>query len=98
MIDWCNGWSPVQDEAERRSFENELSREIETNREHPLYGLDYQVVGRLLGEDDFILRLGDGHQYAHVHLTWNREDRPLWPYCEIIGDESAVNRFLREWS
>jgi hypothetical protein len=48
--------------------------------------------------DDLILRLDERDEFAWVHLTWNREQRPECPHCEILGGLEAVNRFLSDWT
>jgi hypothetical protein len=97
LLNWSNGWRQIADEKHRSYLERELAWELAENPRHMLAGRQYVVVGLLGGYDDLILRLDDRDEFAWIHLTWNREKRPEWPHCELLGGVEAVNRFLSEW-
>ena len=67
-------WMPVEDGA---SLLKELKREMPWG--HQLRGKDLTVFARADYHDDIALVLPDG-SIAEVHLTWNKERDPAWPY------------------
>ncbi len=44
------------------------------------------------------MRLGDADVYAWIHLSWNRENQPAWPHCELIGGSEALDTLLAAWA
>jgi hypothetical protein len=90
-ITWFNKWHPVEDDRHRQYIEGELRWEVAHFPQHLLSGVRFRVVAALDTYDNFIIRMDDGRTYAYVHLTWKRES----PHIELIGDDEAVNRFIR---
>jgi hypothetical protein len=78
--EWLPPWAPVDDPASRAALEAELIREL--SAEHVLSGVQFRLVGRHTGRDDFLFELEDG-RFAQVHLTWSKETRPLWPATDV---------------
>jgi hypothetical protein len=94
MILWQQGWHEFDLSDKESYFLRELLWEIQENPKHPLYGKEARIVGWRRGHDDFILYLPGEGCYAYVHLTWNRETHPTFPYCQALEDIEAVNAFL----
>jgi len=61
-----------------------------------LYGKDLLIFGWIPGHDDFILFLPAEARYAYVHLTWNKETDPKFPYCELFDGIEDVNDFFAQ--
>ena len=94
---WQGKWREF-DLADKESyFLGELRWEIETNIAHPLYGKELRIAGWIKGYDDFIIHLPKDSRYAYVHLTWNRETTPAFPYCKFFDSIEEVNGFLADW-
>jgi hypothetical protein len=92
-VAWCNGWHEVPDERHRLYIERELGWELDQVQGHPLRGQSFRVVAALNTYDDFILHLEEGQGYAYVHLVWKPAPPPFRP----LGDEEALQQFIREW-
>jgi hypothetical protein len=82
------GWEPVED-AER--LEAELAREIQDG--HPLWGRQVRALARARVSDDFLFEVDGGPTVASVHLTWQENDRPPWPWTNF---HDSVERFASE--
>jgi hypothetical protein len=96
-IEWVNGWYSLACDLRQSYLQGELEWELAGNHGHILAGRRYEAIGLCGVYDDLILRLDDRDEYAWIHLTWNRENRPAWPHCQLLGGLGALNRFLREW-
>jgi hypothetical protein len=88
-MDWLDPWWSIihlgRDFA--GTFENELRREV--GRDHPLYGIPIEAIGRHDACDDVLYRLLDGSgRVAVVHLTWaqSTSESGPWPMTEIYSD------------
>jgi hypothetical protein len=94
-ITWSSGWRPISDEAYERRLIEELRKEIENNPKHILFGKRVDFIAEWLGtrEKDFLVCLADG-SYATVHLTYNLERDPNWPWTNLIGDYTKVQDFI----
>ena len=92
---WPQGWFPCPDGWERTgSVEDELQREL--CKTHPLYHRSCRVVGRHSAHPDeylFAVDLGDG-PLAFVHLTWELESDPNWPYTVMYA---SYEEFRDAW-
>lgn len=83
-----------------------LARELELEippghilEDHIRPGKQYQVVARRRGNDDILVRCGEGEQaiYAVVHLTWvgRQERRPQWPFAILYSNyQDWIDRCL----
>src|SRR5262245_42417949 len=94
MIRWQQGWYEFDLPDKEGYFLRELQWEIQENPNHPLHGKEARMIGWRRGYDDFILYLPEEARYVYVHLTWNRETHPTFPYCRALDDIGAVNHFL----
>jgi hypothetical protein len=94
MIRWQQGWHEFDIPDKEGYFLREFQWEIQENPNHPLHAKEARIVGWRRGYDDFILYLPGEKRYAYVHLTWNRETHPTFPYCQALDDIDAINRFL----
>ncbi|GAB5517711.1 hypothetical protein [Rhodopirellula baltica] len=74
------------------TLEAELDREL--CREHPLHGIAVTAVGYMQKcPNDFLYSLDDGTgRFAWVHLTWETEDSPKFPFTQIYPDWAAFVR------
>ncbi len=93
-FEWLGRWRPLA-VPDRSQFEEELYRELAPG--HPLQGLQVTTLGRKYGYDDFLfLVYSDPPQLAFVHLTWQKETTPKWPYVELFGSaEEWVEGYMR---
>jgi|GEM_PF-1134855 len=76
-------------------LEEELYREC--IKGHKLYGIKAKAVARRQDNDDVLYELVNGSgEYAVVHLTWNKEKTPDWPWSEIYKsyEDWKTNRYL----
>lgn len=63
-------WSTIENGKDY--FKEELYKEI--NKNHILYGIEVQELGRRENCDDVLFFLLDGtNRYAVVHLTWSQK-------------------------
>ena len=69
--------------GEASALERELARELPQG--HVLKGLRLRANSRLHDRDDVAYVLDDG-RICVVHLTWNVESDPDWPYCEFVAE------------
>jgi hypothetical protein len=97
MFMWLNGWKPFVEETQRQDLERELARELAGNTRHALSGCRAVAVAWCGRGDDIILRLDSSEDFAYIHLTWNPESQPDWPYCECLSGVEMVNRFIADW-
>ena len=67
-INFLEPWHQVNAEAELRSLQNELEKELSSA--HPLWGTKSSVFGRHQACDDVLVALLDG-RFAIVHLVWH---------------------------
>ncbi|MFN2567742.1 MAG: hypothetical protein ABR499_22335 [Gemmatimonadaceae bacterium] len=75
----------------------ELRRELP--RSHQLRGLDLGAVARRDGRDDVLVRRAAGGATVYaVHLTWNVETDPAWPFTIAYAsvDEFCERSALEE--
>lgn len=81
-------WIPVED---GKLLLQELNREMP--RGHKLKGLELVVFAQADYHDDIAVLLPDG-QVAEIHLTWNKESDPTWPWVSgpMTFDEWLVCR------
>jgi len=57
----------------------ELEREICSS--HKLFGIQTQAIARMLDRDNILFSTNDlSKPYVVVHLTWNVETDPAWPW------------------
>ena len=75
-VDWLEPWCPVEN---ARSLEQELTFEINSNYDHPLFGKKAVALARRTDRDDVLFYLTDDKRFAVVHLTWNSESSPDFP-------------------
>ncbi|HTX79580.1 MAG TPA: hypothetical protein VMC62_07930 [Longilinea sp.] len=82
-IDWLDPWY-----FSTSGLESELAQEVSSG--HPLYQVKALAVGRRKDNDDVLFLLPDHTPpFAVVHLTWQHENSPEWPYAEFfqsVGD------------
>ncbi len=78
--------------ADGQDLEHELDREM--CKTHPLRSLAPRAVARRTDCDDVLFALNDG-RLAVVHLTWNHEVDPAWPYVEYVADWADVTSELQ---
>jgi hypothetical protein len=81
-IAWPECWNTRLDVTERARLEEELR--AEACSKHPLHGVRVTALATGEDPDDVIFRLQDG-RYAIVHLTWNPETDPKWPWAQIFS-------------
>jgi len=70
-------WEVLNSESSS-SFTNELYREI--CRGHKLYKINSVALLKRNNRDDYIFYT-ENNEYALIHLTWQKESNPNWPYC-----------------
>jgi len=97
VLAWSNNWVPFSDEKRRRYLEGELAWELAENPKHLLFGRHFSAIGWVVGYDDLLLQLDQTETFAWVHLSWNRENQPAWPHCELLNGIESANRFMAEW-
>jgi hypothetical protein len=86
-MDWLEPWIAVDGEEKRR-LTQEVALEVGVG--HLLYGLQVTVVGKSLASDDVLVQLLQySHEYAVVHLTWQREKSASWPFTTLFLDLDA---------
>lgn len=71
---------PYVDDPRTFTFEAELQREV--CPEHPLYQIECRAIARNCDHSDEFIFLTDDPKLplAFVHLTWQVESSPLFPY------------------
>jgi hypothetical protein len=85
-------WSPISSER-RQSLNAELARELCSN--HPLFGIQAEVMAALDGYDDLLFRLsGASIPFAIVHLTWNVETSADFPWTTFF---ESFEDFRQNW-
>lgn len=97
MIHWQSGWQPLGDHEKEEFLLRELAKEIEHNGNHPLWGKCLRAIGWIPGEDEILLELDGGEQFAYVHLTWSVEREAQFPYCEMMQNVEELNAFIERW-
>ena len=86
LFEWLDPWRRLTHQ-EAKGLENELKREL--SRGHVLRGKSVRALAS--HPDDVLFEvLGSPTRYAEVHLTWNRETRPEWPFTVFYST-------LEEW-
>ena len=86
------GWELIQGENSA-FFEDELASE--PCAEHLLYKKEAKVIARKSDRDDFLFYIQDLQEpYCVVHLTWQKETKPLWPSVTQFKNEKD---FLKNW-
>ena len=95
-INWIGNWKPIHDSDYQRRLALELRRELENNVGHILHGQDVVFVAELIGscEKDFVVFALPKSEFSTVHLTYNVEHDPRWPWCTSIGDRSKLIEFI----
>lgn len=91
------GWH-VTSQAEGQALSSELAREMPKG--HRLKSLISEAVAHRVGRDDVLFALSDG-RLAVVHLTWNRETDPVWPFSTVYDSVEAwidAEREERQWA
>lgn len=88
---WPLGWRSILTAQQKERLEAELTREVASG--HVLEGEATQVLGRFNYSDDTLFLL-EGGRVAQVHLTWNPEDRPEWPWTIVYG---SFQSWADEW-
>lgn len=85
-------WTCV-DPASGRRLVAELQREV--CAKHVLFQRHVRAVGRSALRDDVLFASleGDGVVYV-VHLTWDRESDPEWPFTTRF---ESIGHFFRRW-
>lgn len=89
--EWPLGWRSVISPEGKSLLNAELIREL--CPKHILYGKIANILGCFNYSDDTLFLLEDG-RVAAVHLTWNLEDRPEWPWTVIYPSFSS---WVAEW-
>jgi len=97
MFAWSNDWTALSDEKHRLYLEGELTWELAENPKHILFGRRFTAIGWIAGYDDLLLQLDPPDSFAWVHLSWNRENQPAWPHCQVLDGIESVNRFIADW-
>jgi hypothetical protein len=94
-INWSNGWHSIADAIYQVRLAAELSREIENNPKHVLFGKPIVFIAEWIGsrEKDFIVCVEDG-SYARVHLTYHLEHNPNWPCADLIKDKIRLQEYI----
>jgi len=97
MKDLLAPWVAISSEQQRRSLEQELSREI--GPDHVLAGKTTRALARRSDRDDVLFETA-GLGFAVVHLTWSghREATAGWPRTELFSslDEWRAKRMNRD--
>ena len=77
---WLDPWTPVSSGG---ALESELARELP--RGHILECARVRAVARRLDTDDVLFQLtGHDKPYAVVHLSYNSETDPQWPWTVLF--------------
>jgi hypothetical protein len=89
MIEFLEPWKAVNDQSHGVA---ELNREISAG--HVLTGVPFESIGFRQDCDDVAFRLLDGSgRIAVVHLTFQIEHDPKWPFTELFASlEEFVTR------
>jgi hypothetical protein len=86
-LEWGRMHNELASEEEiAASLELELAREACTSQ--PLHAKSTTAIGCLRNcPNDFLFSIDDGSgAFAWVHLTWQREESPVFPRCRIYRD------------
>jgi hypothetical protein len=97
-VNFLDPWEPVQ--GSKSNIEVELQKELGKN--HVLYGINIEAVGKRIDCDDYLFYLPDyTHKFAVVHLTWSghRENDGRWPSTKLYIDkeEWEVQCMVRDY-
>lgn len=57
---------------------DELRRELSPG--HPLFDRAVEVIALRVDTDDVLFAVAGPRPFAVVHLTWNKETSPVWPF------------------
>ena len=98
MICWPIGWGDVHSHERDELFLRELQREIADNPEHPLFNKPLRIISYRDAWDDFIFQIIGEPVYVYVHLTWQCETNPTFPWCKFLENDDALNAFLIDMS
>lgn len=90
-------WTPCTDKAEKNRLHAEAMLEIDP--EHPMGGLEFEVIARRNDNDDILVRIVNGvFDFAVIHLTWSGKveqgdlpDTSFW-----ITQKEWAERCMRE--
>lgn len=86
------GWVKLNDK-EVDDAVKELRREL--CKGHVLYGKEFMAIARREDRDDFLYYIKDSDVPLYsVHLTWNKESTPEWPYADAFESKED---FLSGW-
>ena len=79
----------------KQRFEAELQRELLPG--HVLAGKKVSVVGKKRTYDDYLFLVhSDPPKLAHVHLTWQKESNPKWPWTVLYSTaQEWVDNYMR---
>ena len=90
--DLPKNWFPV-DEKLSETLLAELRREV--SPQHILFGRRLRAIARNGSRDDVLFKSVDDDEAVFVvHLTWNPETDPAWPFTTRFEDQS---QFSRRW-
>ena len=98
-IEFKEPWEDIEPDNE---FHLELEKEI--IKGHIFFGIKTRAIARRTDCDDFLFELLDGSgRLAVVHLTWQKETDPQWPWAEIYRDlgewkEKRMEPDIAEWN
>lgn len=90
---WPAGWKPLPLPEDWLglvgSVESELAREV--CRDHLLHDVDCRVVGFNSNDTNEFLLATDmpAIPLVFVHLTWQQEEDPSWPFTEVYAGWEA---------
>ena len=95
-LDLPPGWRAFEERGGGKGLEGELRREI--CHGHPLYGYRVKAIAYSEEIDDDILFETDkpGYPYAFVHLTWNREKTPDFPFTVLYSTYEAFKNEVED--
>jgi hypothetical protein len=97
-MDWLIPWHPVEDAADARHAEQELTREVAES--HPMFQVPVRVLGYRQDCDNWLFAIDDGSdRVAVVHLTYPHEppDRPPWPMTHVYPSlDCWIEKVMRE--
>jgi hypothetical protein len=83
------GWTAVNSERGQQ-LEHELRRELP--KSHRLRNVALETLATHDADDDDVLFQAVGEQAVYwVHLTWNVERDPTWPYTVAYDDVADFN-------
>jgi len=82
-LNWAPIWTISDQNQVGKSLVQELQREVPKG--HLLYGLSLKAVAFCSADPNEFLFVTDDPEkpIAFVHLTWEEEKKPNWPYTRI---------------